>query len=189
MAENEQPNSFKKMFDFEFLNSDNISEKKIVDYRTSDVRTAGYKSVMKDSEFSDYVKEKYGSYDDYSMQTKLFKNPSIYDPTTDYFMDVTIITEDANYKTDYISPNEIILENISGVCTIWFVKMDGNTRKLTCTLNEDLMPGLQADQRSNFFGPLAGDRIGVWDLIEKRWKSFYAARAFKFVRDDTTTVE
>jgi hypothetical protein len=36
---------------------------------------------------------------------------------------------------------------------------------------------------------MAGDRIGVWDLNEQAWKSFYMSTVIKFVRDDTTDLE
>jgi hypothetical protein len=78
------------------------------------------------------------------------------------------------------------MENLSGVCTIFFTKKtNGMTRRLTCTLNEQYMPTSEFSNRSNFFSPMGGDRIGVWDINEQAWKSFYMSSVFKFVRDDT----
>jgi hypothetical protein len=114
---------------------------------------------------------------------------AIFDPTTDYIVDVTIIKEDAFYKTNHISSQEIILENLSGVCSVWFTKKNGSTRRLNCTLDTKYMPGKEFNTRANFFSPMAGDRVGVWDINEQRWKSFYMNNVFKFVRDDTSGIE
>jgi hypothetical protein len=104
-------------------------------------------------------------------------------------MDVSIIKKDKVYKTDHISTQEVIMENLSGVCTVWFIKVNGSTRRLTCTLQADKIPESQDDVRYNFFSPLSNGRVGVWDINEQAWKSFYMRNVFKFVRDDSQSIE
>jgi hypothetical protein len=36
---------------------------------------------------------------------------------------------------------------------------------------------------------MANGRIGVWDLNEQKWKSFYMGNVFRFVRDDSESLE
>jgi hypothetical protein len=81
------------------------------------------------------------------------------------------------------------MENLTGVCSVWFVKKDGNTKRLNCTLELSKIPSAQRKTRNEFFNPLPKNRIGVWDLNEQKWKSFYMGNVFRFVRDDSTSVE
>jgi hypothetical protein len=104
-------------------------------------------------------------------------------------MDVTVITKDAYYKTDHISASEVIMESMSGICSYNFIKKDGTTSKVNGTLDIKYLPSKELQTRTNFFSPLAGDRIVVWDIAKQHWASFYMSKMFKFVRDDTTDLE
>jgi hypothetical protein len=144
------------------------------------------KNLLSDNLYQNFIKQNYGSFDNYLQQNKVNEFSSVYDPTSDFRADVKIITKEASYTSDHISSQEVIMENLSGVCTIFFTKKtNGMTRRLTCTLNEQYMPTSEFSNRSNFFSPMGGDRIGVWDINEQAWKSFYMSSVFKFVRDDT----
>jgi hypothetical protein len=81
------------------------------------------------------------------------------------------------------------MENLSGVCSIWFLKRNGNTRRLNCTLSSLSIPSGEFDTRNKFFSPMANARVGVWDLNEQKWKSFYMGNVFRFIRDDSESLE
>ncbi len=144
------------------------------------------KNIMRDNLYQNFVKQNYGSFENYLQQNKVNQFSSVYDPTNDFRADVKIITKDEAYTSDHISPQEVIMENLSGVCTIFFIKKtNGAARRITCTLSEEYMPTTEFSKRSSFFSPMSGNRIGVWDINEQAWKSFYMDSVFKFVRDDT----
>ena len=190
MEKNIDPNFNKKITD-QLLDPYNfITARKIIDYRNGDLQTSEYQSTKDDDDdYSEYIIKNYGSLENFYKQKKIVKTARIFDPLTDFIVDVSIVKPDAVYKTDHISSYETIMENLSGVCTVWFVKKDGSTRKLSCTLESSKIPKKENDTRINFFNPLPNNRIGVWDINEQRWKSFYMANVIKFVRDDSTSVE
>jgi len=166
-----------------------ISAKSISDYESSLARRETYESVVEDDEYKRYVVRQYGSYENFLKAKKIFQDVHVFDPNTDYILDVTVIKKDVAYKTDHMSAQEVILENLTGVCSVWFIKNDGSSKRLNCTLKKDLMPDVADDQRKSFFTPQRYDRIGVWDINEQKWKSFYMGRVFKFVRDDSIALE
>lgn len=161
------------------------------EYGGSAYQLETYKKIeMQDKLYQNFIKQGYGSFDNYLNQNKINQFSSLFDPMGDYRADVKIITNESAYVSDHISTQEVIMENLSGVCTIFFLKKgDGMARRLTCTLNEEYMPTSEYSRRSNFFSPMAGDRVGVWDVNEQKWKSFYMNTIFKFVRDDTIGTE
>jgi hypothetical protein len=160
------------------------------DYRASLLQKQTYSSLVNDDlMYQKFITQNYGSYENFLQQNKILQDITVFDPTVDYLLDVTIVTEDAYFKTDHISTQELIMENLSGLCTVWFTKKDGSTRKLSCTLEKQYMPTKEYGVRSQFFSPISGDRVGVWDVNEQAWKSFYMSRVFKFVRDDTSGIE
>jgi hypothetical protein len=164
--------------------------KSISQYRGSKIQQETYDTLeQEDRMYQAFIAKTYGSYQNFLTQNKLNQAIEVFDPGIHYIMDATIIKKDAAYKTDHLSAQEVILENLSGVCSVWFTKMDGSTRKLTCTLQPGFMPSTETNNRLGFFGPMRGDRIGAWDIIEGGWKSFYMSKVFRFVRDDTTGVE
>lgn len=167
-----------------------VASKSIVDYRQSPLQKFTYQqTATEDEDYQRYIIKQYGSYESFTRLKKVTQDIHVFDPSTDYLMDVTVIKKDTAFKTDHISAQEALLENLSGICSVWFVKNDGSTKRLNCTLKRDLVPEGEQETRSSFFIPQKNARIGVWDINEQKWKSFYMGRAFKFVRDDSTTLE
>lgn len=198
MAEDTPPNSnstFSKEFNdritkqiLDPLNS--VTSKTISNYRADDVRNDRYKTVeAQDDEFMTYIKKIYGDYETYLRKSKIKRDVNVFDPSVDFLIDVSIVKKDVVYKTDHISPTEVIMENLSGVCSVWFLKKNGNTRRLNCTLSATSIPSGEFDTRNKFFSPMSNGRIGVWDLNEQKWKSFYMGNVFRFVRDDSESLE
>lgn len=143
----------------------------------------------KDRQYEAYILKTYGSYDAFEAATQAGNPDSVFNPYTDYKLDVTIITKDKYYKTDHISPFEIISEMLYGVCSIDYMKKGGQADRIIGTLYKKYIPPANIDERVNFFFPLRGNRIGVWNIIKQDWSSFYIANAFRFVRDDSTGLE
>lgn len=174
------------------LLSSNIAASKLETlYRGSNIQKETYASLENDdNSFKQFITRTYGSYDNYLTQNKINQNINVYDPLTDYIMDVTVITKDQSYKTDHISTQEVIMENLTGICTVYFTKKsNGASRRLTCTLEQNSIPTSQSNTRQNFFSPQKGDRVVVWDLNSQGWKSFYMSSVIKFIRDDTTGLQ
>jgi len=160
------------------------------DYVGSSLQKQTYEKLsQQDLLYKDFIAKQYGSYENYVQQHKIGESSTIFDPSIDYIMDVTVITENESYKTDHISSQEVIMEALSGVCTVIFMKVDGSVGRITGTLDKAAMPTSQYENRSKFFSPLKGDRIVVWDINKQDWRSFYMERVIKFVRDDTIDLE
>lgn len=167
-----------------------VASKSIVDYRVSELQKKTYKTTVdEDDDYTSFILKQYGSYENFLKERQILQDIHVFDPDVDYTLDATIIKKDAAYKTDHMSAQETLLETLSGICTVWFIKGNGSTRRLTCTLKSSQIPNAEHDNRRNFFRPMKYDRIGVWDLNEQKWKSFYMGRVFKFVRDDSTSAE
>lgn len=166
------------------------SSPSVVSYRTSPLREETYSSLeKKDLQYEKFITRLYGSYENFLKQSKIYEPIDVFDPTRDYHLDVTVVSESSAYKSDHMSPQEMIMELLNGVCTVWFTKVNGQTRRLTCTLQANYLPSDARRIRGEFFSPMFGDRIGVWELNEQTWKSFYMNRVFKMVRDDSTSLE
>lgn len=160
------------------------------EYAGSELQLETYKRLeTQDRIYRQFIVNNYGSYENYLQQNKIGQSFSIFDPSIDYIMDVTVVTKDTSYKTDHISSQEVIMEALSGVCTVVFMKIDGSVGRITGTLDKTPIPSSQYETRANFFNPLPGDRIVMWDLNKKGWRSFYMDRVLKFVRDDTIDLE
>jgi hypothetical protein len=113
----------------------------------------------------------------------------IFDPTVDYVIDVQIVTRDKSYRTDHISAEEVIMEALTGICTVIFMKVNGSVGRITGTLEKKAIPSRQYRVRSQLFSPQKGDRIIMWDINKQDWRSFYMERVIKFIRDDTIGLE
>lgn len=163
----------------------------IMDYRQSQERQNTYDSINKDDfHFRQFITRNYGSYENYLRMNRLLRDVTIFDPQVDYKMDVRIAKPSVAYTSDHISTQEVLMELLSGVCTVFFIKKtNGAARRLTCTLSPEYIPSGGTRVRVAFFSPMAGDRLGVWDINEQGWKSFYMSSVYKFVRDDTTSNE
>ena len=159
-------------------------------YSGSRLQAETYEKLEReDMLYDQFIKTTYGSYQNFYAANKINQGSSIYDPTIDYIMDVTVITENESFKTDHISSQEVIMEALSGVCTVVFMKMDGSVGRITGTLDSKAVPTTERQARRNCVRPLRGDRIVMWDINKQDWRSFYMDRAFRFVRDDTIALE
>lgn len=173
------------------FNSSSFGSRRVESYRGSGLQTSSYTNVHdNDATYKQFITRNYGSFDSFLSQNRIDQTQHLYDPSRDYLLDVTVQTENINYKTDHISAEETIMEMLSGICTVWFVKVTtGTTRRMVCTLQKNTMSSSEYRTRSQVFTPLQGDRIVVWDVNEGRWKSFYMHTVFKFTRDDSMSLE
>jgi hypothetical protein len=160
------------------------------EYVGSPLQIGTYKKLESaDNAYKQFIRQTYGSYENYLRMNRIDEAVSVYDPTRDYIMDVTVITENASYKSDHISTQEVIMEALSGVCTIVFMKNDGSVGRITGTLEKNMIPPSKNQTRTSLFFPQKNDRVILWDLNKQDWRSFYMDRVIKFVRDDTISVE
>ena len=188
----QKPTNFNSNFEKEMLSPTNYGLEKLVEpYHGSSLQQQTYEDLQKeDIEYQKFIVRTYGSYENFTTIKHINTEADVFDPSSDYIIETSVITNEKELKTDHISSDEVLLEMLSGVCTVFFIKKTtGSSRKLTCTLQEKYIPSTQKKARQNFFSPMAGDRLGVWDLNQRAWKSFYMSNVFKFVRDDTTDLE
>ncbi len=160
-------------------------------YLGSKKQEEDYEKVSEeDDEFKSFIKKQYGSFERFKSESGISRKSSVFDPVTDYTVDVTIITSEKDiYTSDHISSSEVLLESLSGLCTFFYIKIDGTSGRTTGTLSSKFIPDSEIDNRSNFFRPLRGNRIVVWDTNKQRWNSFYMSRLIKFVRDETSGLQ
>lgn len=183
--ENEKTNEFSQQLDREGFSKSFGGE-----YVGSPLQIGTYKKLESaDASYKQFIRQMYGSYENYLRMHRIDEAISVYDPTRDYIMDVTVITENASYKSDHISTQEVIMEALSGVCTIVFMKKDGSVGRITGTLDPRAIPPSENQTRSQLFFPQKNDRVVMWDLNKQDWRSFYMDRVIRFVRDDTISVE
>lgn len=167
-----------------------IEDKKIDEYVGSDYRSQLYKTLStKDKLFSKFLKGYFGSEENFSEFTESLNENKTYDPSRDQQAEIVIITKENYFKAGYISQIEVLLELLSGICTIEYMRVNGRADRLICTLSEDLIPQSQEDIRYDAFSGLPGKRILVWDLIKGGWASFYLQNLIRFVRDDTSGIQ
>jgi hypothetical protein len=160
------------------------------EYSGSRIQYEYYKSLKtKDLEYEKFIEDNYGSYDNYLRVSKVEEGLGIFDPTVDYIIDVQIVTKDKSYRTDHISAEEVIMEALTGICTVVFMKVNGSVGRITGTLEKKSIPTKQYRVRSQLFSPQKGDRIIMWDINKQDWRSFYMERVIKFIRDDTIGLE
>lgn len=160
------------------------------DYTGSKLQEQTYNRLKtQDALYEQFITRTYGSFDNYLQQHRIGQASSLYDPSIDYVMDVTVVTENESYKSDHISTEEVIMEALSGVCTVVFMKVDGSVGRITGTLDKAAMPTSEYQTRMNFFSPLPNDRVVMWDINKQGWRSFYMDKVIKFVRDDTIALE
>lgn len=182
--------SIDQYFQKESVSKRDIAEAVGEQYWGSEYQKQQYEKFKStDPMFREYILKTFGSYDNFEKLNGFGDSKNVYDPYTDFKLDVTIITKEKFYKTDHISPYEIIAESLTGMCSVDFVKVNGSASKITGTLYKKFINPAKIAERVNFFRPLAGNRIVLWDVIKQDWSSFYMARAIRFVRDDTTGLE
>jgi hypothetical protein len=160
-------------------------------YSGSDEQLTTYENLeSNDPQYARYIIRTYGSYANFLFVNQLKRNPyETFDPRYDFLTDVTVITKEKFYKTNHISAQETILEALSGICTVDFLRKNGSADKILGTLNKSAINSNKASERYNFFSPLPGNRIVLWNLIKKDWSSFYMNGLIRFVRDDTIGIE
>lgn len=56
-----------------------------------------------------------------------------------------------------------------GICEVTFTKRNGQTRKMRCTTNNDLVPGGLMPSELN---EDSGNVLTCWDLDKNDWRSF-----------------
>jgi hypothetical protein len=183
-------NSIDEYFQKETVSKRDIAEALGDQYWGSEYQKKQYENYKTaDPLFQEFILKNFGSYDNFEKLNGFGDSKNIYDPYTDFKLDVTIITRNKFYKTDHISPFEVIAESLNGLCTVDYLKVNGSASKITGTLYKKYINPAQIAERANFFRPLAGNRIVLWDVIKQDWSSFYMAKAIRFVRDDTTGLE
>ena len=184
--------NFNKRLEQEMLSASiNPLAKYTVPYDNSSERKNVYEKLQKnDIEFSRFITKTYGSYENYLYRNRISLEQAVFDPSTDFLIETVIVKPQINLKTDHISTQELLMELMSGICTVYFIKKtNGAARRMSCTLTAENIPTSEKKTRINFFSPLPGQRVGVWDVDENKWKSFYMGSVYKFVRDDSIAIE
>lgn len=68
----------------------------------------------------------------------------------------------------------------TGLCNIAFLKKDGSTRQMTCTLNENHIPQSPKSERSATVTDTEDSPLRVYDTVSQGWRSFYVNTLTKF---------
>ena len=160
-------------------------------YQGSEEQLKTYENLeMNDPGYSRYIIQTYGSFQNFLRLSQIYRNPyAVFDPRTDFKSDVTVITQNKFFKADHISPNELIMEALTGKCTVDYLDKNGYARKMVATLNKTVIPSGKMAERYNFFNPLQNNRIVLFDLVKNDWSSFFMKNMVRFVRDDTLGIE
>jgi hypothetical protein len=104
----------------ELNETDLFASKSVLPYTGSNLQKATYESLQyKDRLYRQFITNTYGSYENFLNLNRMNLDINVFDPTRDYIMDVTVIKKDTAFKTDHISTQEVILENLSGICTVY----------------------------------------------------------------------
>jgi hypothetical protein len=165
-----------------------IGERK--EYRGSAYQLKTYESLENDPLYTRFLTLNYGSFKNFLFAFQIEETQSpIFDPRYDVQADVTVITKNVYYKSSHISPMEMILEAMTGVCTVDVLNKTNNSMKLTGTLKKELILPDRAAERYNFFSPLPGNRIVMWNMVKQKWSSFYMNKLIRFIKDDSTDLE
>lgn len=186
---------FETTIEEEFL-SGNLSDlskkdsKEKENYIGSEYRKSQYREISeKDAEFNQYLRKSYGSIQTFFDLNNDLQDIRTYNPSVDYQVEVSIITKNKVYESNFISPTETIFEMLFGQCTIDFYKKDGRISRILGTLSENIIPNVESDTRIYGFYGLGRGRLLTWDIINKKWASFYMINLQRFVRDDTSGIE
>jgi hypothetical protein len=160
-------------------------------YQGSEEQIQTYEDLQtSDPSFLRYIIATYGSYDNYLASNRVKTHAfDLFDPRYDFQADITIITKEKFYKTDHISSAELIMEALSGKCTIDYLNKKGQAQRMYASLNKSIIPLDKAEERYQFFSPLRGNRIVLFNLVKQDWSSFYMSGLIRFVRDDTIGIE
>lgn len=160
------------------------------EYSGSRIQSEKYRNLeQKDDEYRKYIFDNFGSYENYLKLSRIDEGTNVFNPETDYVIDVQVVTAEKSYRTDHISAEQVIMEALDGVCTVIFMKVNGTVGRITGTLEKKYIPSKHFGVRRQVFTPQKGDRIIMWDINKQDWRSFYMELVIKFIRDDTVGLE
>ena len=160
------------------------------DYFESEERLKKYKEISEEDEkFAEYIKSKFGTFENFMMINQKLTQNRVYDPESDYDIEVEIITEDQYLTSDFISSTELFLEILGGVSTVQYFKRNGQITQSVGTLKKSFIPSSEYETRDKAFGFYGSPRILMWDVLKQDWISFYMINVRRFIRDDTTGLE
>lgn len=159
-------------------------------YLESEERLKKYKEIAgEDEKFADYIKANYGTFENFLAINQKINENRVYDPESDYDVEVEIITKDQYLKSDFISSTEIFLEVLGGISTVQYFKTNGQITQSVGTLKKSFIPSSEYDTREKAFGFYGSPRILMWDVLKQDWVSFYMINLRRFIRDDTTGLQ
>lgn len=159
-------------------------------YLESEERLKKYKEIAGDDEkFADYIKANYGTFENFLLINQKLTENRVYDPETDYDIEVEIITKDQYLKSDFISSTEMFLEVLGGISTIQYFKTNGQITQSVGTLKKSFVPSSEYETREKAFGFYGSPRILMWDVRKQDWVSFYMVNVRRFIRDDTSELQ
>lgn len=159
-------------------------------YFESEDRLKKYKEIAQDDEkFADYIKSSYGTFENFMLVNQKLTQNRVYDPESDYDIEVEIITEDQYLTSDFISSTELFLEILGGVSTVQYFKRNGQITQSVGTLKKSFVPSSEYETRDKAFGFYGSPRVLMWDVLKQDWISFYMINVRRFIRDDTTGLE
>ena len=69
----------------------------------------------------------------------------------------------------------------NNICTVVFTKVNGETRRLRCTLQENLLPVKETEWN----GRSSENVVSVWDVDNQGWRSFRKDSVIDFVVHET----
>lgn len=197
MAEEQKASQDKKQAEAtilkDFLNSDLNYRSKLgvpQEYVNSVEKKEYFKKLAKeDADFEEFIKLKYGSLENFYKFNPDLSEDRIYDPLTDYDVEVEIITEEQYLKSNFISSQELFMEVLGGVSTIQYLKVDGNAAQLIGTLKKSFIPSSQYETRDRAFAFFGSKKLLLWDITKQDWSSVYIRNMRRFIRDDTTGLQ
>lgn len=74
-----------------------------------------------------------------------------------------------------------LLENLQEhICVVSFTKINGEFRKMRCTLREDILPKVESKTGKKHNGNI----MPVWDLDNNDWRAFRIENVVSVVVDD-----
>lgn len=159
-------------------------------YFESDERVKKYKEISEEDEkFAEYIKSKYGTFENFQIINEKMAQNRVYDPESDYDIEVEIISKDQYLTSDFISSTELFMEVLGGVSTVQYFKTNGQITQSVGTLKKSFIPSSEYDTREKAFGFYGSPRILMWDVLKQDWISFYMVNVRRFIRDDTSGLE
>lgn len=88
--------------------------------------------------------------------------------------------------------DEIIAMLQSGICEVTFTKVNGELRKMPCTLKSDFLPSDLKNEQKSKTKKTNIDNLSVWCTDKKEWRSFKIANVQEvtpLIKSWTVTLE